>query len=69
MAAIIARITKEKRDRDLRLSKEIKCSKSNYILQPFPKTYGPREQNKVGMDFSMFRCVIGSTALIVNKSG
>ena len=47
MAAIIARITKEKRDRDLRLSKEIKCSKSNYILDPFTKTYNPEKLNKV----------------------
>lgn len=47
MAAIIARITKGKRDRDLRLSKEIKCSKSNYILDPFTKTYNPEKLNKV----------------------
>ena len=29
-----------------RLSKEIKCSKSNYVLQPFPETFDPEAQNK-----------------------
>jgi hypothetical protein len=46
MAAIIARITKEKRLRDLRLSKEINCSKSNYILEAFPKNFNPELHNK-----------------------
>jgi hypothetical protein len=46
MAAIIARITREKRERDLRLLKEIKSSKCNYILKPFPQTYIPELHNK-----------------------
>ena len=46
MAAIIARITREKRERDLRLTKEISSSKSNYILKQFPKKYVPEIENK-----------------------
>jgi hypothetical protein len=41
MAAIIARITQEKRARDLRLAKEIKPSKSNY-----------RCESRLGVDLS-----------------
>jgi hypothetical protein len=54
MAAIIARITKEKRDRDLRLSKEIKSSKSNYELKPFQKNFQPETENKE-TDFGFWR--------------
>ena len=46
MAAIIARITREKRDRDLRLLKEIKSNKSNSILSPHPKKYELDIENK-----------------------
>jgi hypothetical protein len=54
MAGIIARMTREKRDRELRLTKEIKSSKCNYLLQPFPEFYEPSIHNKVRKD-SKFR--------------
>ena len=47
MAAIIARMTREKRARDLRLTKEISTSKSNYILKQFPTRFVPEIDNKV----------------------
>jgi hypothetical protein len=47
MAAIIARMTREKRERELRLTKEIRSSKCNYTLKPFPKYYQPAIHNKV----------------------
>jgi len=51
MAALIARMTREKRERELRLTKEIRISKCNYLLKPFPKYYIPSIHNKVTKKF------------------
>ena len=55
MAAIIARITREKRERDQRLSKEILIAKCNYILKPFKTRFEPETANKEILAF--FRLV------------
>lgn len=47
MAAIIARLTREKRERELRMTKEISISKCNYQLKPFPACFKPSIHNKV----------------------
>lgn len=47
MAAIISRITREKRDREVRLSKEIKSDQCVYQLPPFTARYESKLHNKV----------------------
>ncbi len=46
MAAIISRITREQRERKVRLQREIPIYKSNYILPEFGDRYNPKEANK-----------------------
>lgn len=47
MAAIIAKLTRENRERKLRLAKVIPIWKSNYELEPFDDHFIPAKHNKV----------------------
>ncbi len=46
MAAIIGRITREKRERDLKSTKEIKSSQSPFVLKYFTHNFDPEIDNK-----------------------
>ena len=65
MAAIIARITREKRDRDLRLLKEIKSSKSNSLSEPHPKSFIPEIHNKGRKSKTLFLGFILDLVLVL----
>ena len=47
MAALIARISRQNRERKLRLREELPTSKSNYVLVPFDKNFVPSRDNNV----------------------
>ena len=47
MAAVIARISRQNRERKLRLREELQPSKSNYVLVPFDKNFVPSRDNNV----------------------
>lgn len=47
MAAIIAKLTRENRERKLRLAKVIPIWKSNYELEAFDDRFDPAKHNKV----------------------
>jgi len=58
MAAIIGRITREKRERDLKLTKEIKSSQSPFVLKYFTHNFDPEIDNKERItNFSRFLSV------------
>jgi hypothetical protein len=47
MAAIIGRITREKRERELKHLLQVNPSQCPYTLHPFKDTYNPEVDNKV----------------------
>ena len=49
MAAVIARISRQNRERKARLLSELPPSKSNYTLDPFPRKFEPSRDNKVSL--------------------
>ncbi len=46
MAAIIAKITRENRERKIRIKKTLPINKSNYKLPPFKEAFCPEIDNK-----------------------
>ena len=56
MAALIARISRQNRERKLRLREELPTSKSNYVLVPFDKNFVPSRDNNVS--FKKVSCTV-----------
>ena len=62
MAAVIARISRQNRERKLRLREELPTSKSNYVLVPFDKNFVPSRDNNVSYKIS-YKIINGSVQL------
>ena len=56
MAALIARISRQNRERKLRLREELPTSKSNYVLVPFEKNFVPSRDNNVSFKKITYLC-------------
>lgn len=60
MAAVIARISRQNRERKLRLKSELPPSKSNYVLAPFSRNFEPSRDNKVRI-YNNYQIIYKST--------
>ena len=49
MAAIIARLARQQRERKERLKRELPSRKSNYVLPEFPERFVVERDNKVNI--------------------
>lgn len=67
MAAIIAQITREARERKIRIKKTLPIKKSNYNLPPFKDTFRPYRDNQVNLQIIMIDSPILNKFLVFEK--